>query len=454
VRVQLKDKQLKTITHPSTPPVRRALMMATCAVLSGSLSQASATEEAIGSKIGLSTFYYSEEERVAVNTTHVAIENDLGDEAFLRANFIYDTITGASPNGRIVSSAPDSSGSIPFTSASGFSISLNGAGSTGKKWLTEFTDKRAAIDLSIEKPMTRTLRGIFEGSYSSENDFTSYGGASTIAWDLNQRNTTITGGLAVLRETVSPAFGTPLGMAISNCNDTPAALASRPAWEGGQIATNCNITSPRFGNGQKRVFDGVIGVTQVLNQRTVTQLNYSHGVTLGYLTDPYKLISVVDYELDGEEVIILYENRPERRTRNSIYWKTVSQLDPKKVVDFSYRYFWDDWGIKSHTIDYKYRYDYAPKSYFQPHFRYNLQSSADFFQQAIDAADAELPRYASADYRLGKLATYSVGIKYGKELGVNAAFAMRAEYIIQSYKDMQLPDMKALVYQGTFTFKF
>ena len=439
--MQLKDKKLQ-----SKPTVRSALMIATCTVLSGSLSPVCAAEEDDGSlsKVGLSTFYYSEEDRVSVNTTHVAIENDLGDESFLRANFIYDTITGASPNGRIVPSEQSGS-SIPFTSASGFSISVNDTGSAGNRWLTEFTDKRAAIDLSLEKPITRTLKGIIEGSFSSENDFTSYGGAGTVAWDLNQRNTTITGGLALLNEIVSPGSGTPLGLGISNCAETAPAL---PDWE------TCNITVPRYGDGHKRVFDGVIGVTQVLNQRTVTQLNYSHGVSLGYLTDPYKLISVVDYTLDGEEVMILYENRPDRRTRNSLYWKTVSQLSPKKVVDFSYRYFWDDWGITSHTVDYKYRYDYAPKSYLQPHLRYNMQSSADFFQQAIDASVTGLPQYASADYRLGKLATYSFGMKYGKELGVNGSFAMRAEYIIQSYRGVDLPDMRALVYQGTFTFKF
>ncbi len=448
--MQLKDKKSEARLPASKPPIRSALMVATCTVLSGSLSSVNAMEmeSETTSNIGLSTFYYTEEDRVSVSTTHVSIENDLGDERFFRANFIYDTITGASPNGRITTSGAGSSGSIPFTSASGYSISVNNVGTTGKKWLTEFTDKRAAVDLSIEQPLARTVRAVFEGSYSSENDFTSYGGASTIAWDLNQRNTTITAGLAALKESISPAFGTPEGLGISICNDTAAALASRPVW------ANCNITSPRFGNGRKNVIDGVIGVTQVVNQRTITQLNYSHGVSLGYLTDPYKLISVVDYELDGEEVIIIYENRPDRRTRNSLYWKTVSQLSPKKVVDFSYRYFWDDWGIKSHTIDYKYRYDYSPTSYFQPHVRLNIQSSADFFQQAINAADAELPEYASADYRLGKLETYTLGLKYGKALGENGAFTMRAEYIIQRYKAVELPDMRALVYQGTFTFKF
>ena len=424
--------------------------MATCTVLSGSLTSVSVAEQVdtVPSKVGLSTFYYAEENRVSVNTTHVSIENELDDEAVFRANFIYDTITGASPNGRIITSGPVSNGSIPFTSASGFTLSVNDSGSAGKKWLTEFSDKRAAVDLSLERLLSRVITGTLEGSFSSENDFTSYGAAATLRRDLNQRNTTVTGGLSILKETVSPASGTPLGLAISNCNTSAAAIAARPAW------ANCNITTPRFGNGQKRVFDGFVGVTQVLNQRTITQLNFSHGVSLGYLTDPYKLISVVDETLDSEEAIILYEKRPDRRVRNSLYWKVISQLNPKEVVDFSYRYFWDDWGVASHTFDYKYRYDYAPKSYLQPHVRVNIQSRADFFMHAIDSSESSLPQYASADYRLGKLSTYSLGIKYGKELSKNGSFTIRAEYIQQRYADLQLPNMSALVYQGTFTFKF
>lgn len=442
--MQLKNKALKE--GHSIPPVRSALMAATCTVLAGSLTPASAEEDAETlSQIDLSTIYYAEETRVTVTTNHVAIENDLGDDEFVRANIIYDTITGASPNGRIVSSASTGGGSIPFTSASGFSISVNQGGSTGKRWLTEFTDKRAAIDLSWEKPVTRTLRHVLEGNFSSENDFTSYGGSVTLSWDRNQRNTTITGGLSILRETVSPASGTPEGLGISNCNDTAFGL---PGW------ANCNQgIGVRFGDGRKRLFDGMIGVSQVVNSRTVTQLNFSHGVSLGYLTDPYKLISMVDNNFDGEEILVLYEHRPDRRTRSSLYWKTVSQLSPKKVVDFSYRYFWDDWGITSHTVDYKYRYDYSPRSYLQPHVRVNSQSSADFFHNALDAA-LEVPQYASADYRLGELLTYSFGLKYGQKLGKSANFTVRAEYIKQNYTGSSVPNMDALVYQGTFSFKF
>lgn len=440
--MQLTDNKFDETDESSS--IRNSLVLATCTLLSGSITSVCAEEEGgTLSRIDLSTVYYSEDDRVTVNTTQVAVENEIGDEEFVRANFVYDTITGASPNGRIVQS--DGGGSIPFTSASGFSLSLSSGNSEEQKWITEFTDERTAIDLSWEKPLTRTLTQVIEGSLSSENDYSSYGISGTLSKDFNQRNTTVTAGLSVQNDMVEPADGTPLQLAVANCSETAPVL---PTW------VNCNITAPRFGNGRKRVFDGVIGVTQVVNQRTLTQLNYSHGSSLGYLTDPYKLVSVVDHALDGEEVVILYEKRPDRRTRHSLYWKTVSQLSTEKVVDFSYRYFWDDWGIKSHTIDFKYRIERGPRSFIQPHLRINLQSEADFFYPSLDAANSVLPRYASADYRLGELETYTFGLKYGKALGKSGKFAIRAEYISQDYADIMLPDMKALVYQGTFTFNF
>ena len=40
--------------------------------------------------------------------------------------------------------------------------------------------------------------------------------------------------------------------------------------------------------------DALVGVTQILSRRSLVELSYSYGKSDGYLTDPYKLLSVVD----------------------------------------------------------------------------------------------------------------------------------------------------------------
>ncbi len=48
------------------------------------------------------------------------------------------------------------------------------------------------------------------------------------------------------------------------------------------------------GDQSKDVLDFLVGVTQVINRSTLVQLNYSLSQSDGDLTDPYKIISVVD----------------------------------------------------------------------------------------------------------------------------------------------------------------
>ena len=112
----------------------------------------------------------------------------------------------------------------------------------------------------------------------------------------------------------------------------------------------------------KTVVDLLFGVTQVLSRKSLLQLNYTLGSNSGYLTDPYKLLSVIDDNQaspDYGEIInqgtagdgysYRHENRPDSRLSHAIYAKYIRQLE-EDVINFSYRYFFDDWGITSHTM--------------------------------------------------------------------------------------------------------
>ena len=99
--------------------------------------------------------------------------------------------------------------------------------------------------------------------------------------------------------------------------------------------------------------DFLIGVTHVLGRNTIGQLNYSLSIADGYLTDPYKLLSVVDRATGepapgpGDLDLYLFESRPDSRTKHLLFalWKHSLGRD---VVDLSYRYMTDDWKIDSH----------------------------------------------------------------------------------------------------------
>ncbi|MDP5041405.1 MAG: DUF3570 domain-containing protein, partial [Paraglaciecola sp.] len=159
---------------------------------------------------------------------------------------------------------------------------------------------------------------------------------------------------------------------------------------------------------------------------------------------------------------LLYENRPDTRTRNSFYWQTKYALD-FGVADISYRFATDDWKIDSHTIDSRLRINLSDTSYLQPHFRYYQQGAAEFYRPFLMEGD-NVPEFASADYRLGEMTAYTVGLKYGMELDNGDELAFRLEYYQQTPKnagfnepgalqDVDLyPSLKAVIAQVSYRF--
>ena len=69
------------------------------------------------------------------------------------------------------------------------------------------------------------------------------------------------------------------------------------------------------------------------------------------------------------------------------------------VLYATYRYYWDDWNVQSHTIDFKYRNELGGESFWQPHLRYYTQTAAKFFTLGL-INGAPLPDFASSDQRL------------------------------------------------------
>ena len=111
-------------------------------------------------------------------------------------------------------------------------------------------------------------------------------------------------------DTISPVGGTPLAF---DSIPTPGVRV-------------IDSTSALTGDRSKNVTDLLFGLTQVIDRDSVLQFNVGLSHSDGYHNDPYKIISVVD--ANGDPAIAnearnlslaLYENRPDTRTRQSLY---------------------------------------------------------------------------------------------------------------------------------------
>ena len=394
-----------------------------------------------------SILYYGELDRVHVIKPVLSARKEIGEERFLTVRTILDTMSGASPNGAAPSSRPQT-----FTTSSGrssYTVAAN------KYPMRDFSDNRVAGSVALETPLNRLLKAVLGLNGSVESDYLSLGGSATLLKDINDRLTTLSGGIAVNYDLVRPSSQIPEGLAVMGGDAGAASM--RAASDDDDEEEEGDDDGRR-----KVVMDLLLGVTQVINRRTISRLNYGFGISNGYLTDPYKIVSRVDAR-SGLPVDYLYEKRPDNRIRNSLYWHIAHQFD-EDSIHLSYRYFWDDWGIQSHTIDLKYRFEMANGHYLQPHLRYYTQTAADFYHHSL-VSGQPLPRYASADLRLAEFVSATYGIKYGMPLG-EGELRMRVEYMRQNgeshpndaigdQKNQDLfPTLEATIFQMSYSFVF
>ncbi len=373
----------------------RAGLSAACALLGINAMPARATE------IEAAALYYAEPNRVSALETVLEGRHDFGRQRLGTFKLVFDALTGPSANGATPASQPQT-----FTRPSGSGRYTVEPGATPLD--DTFHDNRVAVSADVSLPWGRMSKVGVGARYSGEHDYSSLGGSLSVTHDLDRRNTTLTAALNYARDTIFPEGGRPVPFA-----EMAAAHAPQPRLDG---------------DGSKDVLDVVLGVTQVVDRSTIVQANYSYGHASGYQTDPYKLLSVVD-PTSGEPDTYVFENRPETRARHALFGQLKRHLGGS-VLDATYRYYFDDWGVHSHTVDLHWRLPANPAWFLQPHLRYYKQTAADFYQRYLLTGEA-LPDMATADYRMGEFSAYTAGLEYGRALGGSHKVTVRAEYYWQ-----------------------
>jgi uncharacterized protein DUF3570 len=379
----------------STPSLRARLGAAACTLLATSLPSAAHAAADPRWLLETSALYYGEQARTQIAEPVIRVTRVFSDRRTIALGFTYDAMTGASPTGA------QPSGTIQTTTTPSGSVMSSGVNVVP---LSPFHDHRVAFDLGVQQPIGRPL--LLGGSFhfSQERDYQSVGGSGTLSADLFSRSLTVSAGGGYDGDHVKPQGGFHEGL---TADSILADVSEAP----------------------KHVSHGMVGFSRVLSRRWLLGVNGSRSKESGYLTDPYKVISLIDPASDSV-VGQVSEKRPDTRDRKDVMASSTYHLE-KDVFYSSYRYYWDDWGIRSHTIDLKLRHELDNGNYIQPHFRFYTQSAADFFVYGLDPG-TPLPTHASADYRLASLQTYTYGLKYGIPLPGNAReLGIRVEYMHQ-----------------------
>jgi hypothetical protein len=170
----------------------------------------------------------------------------------------------------------------------------------------------------------------------------------------------------------------------------------------------------------------------VINRETLVRVNWSVSRSDGYLTDPYKITSVVqptDSVDPGEPVTALYENRPTDRHQNAVMGQIKRHLAGTSA-DVAYRYFWDDWGVRAHSVDLLWHLDFKRVGLATPHVRWYRQTQASFYSPFLVQGEP-LPAHASADSRLSNFDAWTFGLNYSLPVNARARVSFGMEYYLQ-----------------------
>jgi hypothetical protein len=313
--------------------------------------------------------YQESDHRTEVSNPELFWQQDFGERGQFGLLLAYDEITGASPTGEIPS----------LDAASGASASASDIP------MVEYSDTRRAATASYSLRMGSHLPAV-SLSFSDESDYLSRGGSISDAWDLFGQRSTLHVGLGITRDRIEPV----------------------------------NMRE-RF---TKDGLSASIGWTQVLGARDLIDISYGLESLDGYLTDPYKSVSVPTI-VDGVPTLVArIENRPDSRRRNSVVFKYGHYFLSRGATKLSYRYYWDDWKVDAHTLEMSHDQRIGRRFILTPRVRFHTQDGADFFSYEYDEAQT----YMSSDYRLSAFWSWLAGIGFSVEIGDHVSFSLAAAY--------------------------
>lgn len=114
-----------------------------------------------------------------------------------------------------------------------------------------------------------------------------------------------------------------------------------------------------------------LGLTQILTPKWVASANFEAVSDSGYLGNPYRAARVFG--------AIVPERVPRTRSSRAMKFRVIGDLGQGNAVRAEYRYFWDNWQIKAHTLELGGSHYFGPLWLADAYLRYYKQSHALFY---------------------------------------------------------------------------
>ncbi len=303
----------------------------------------------VGAVFGVRTLYYRETgDRMKVTEPVVWIKSPIGETWEVSASATLDIVSGAS--------------AIFVSNQTGKPVQIY----TG----ASITDHRKAGDVALKHRWGESTLSVSR-TQSAEKDYRSDATGVNATYDFNERNTTLAAG-------------------YGNSNDRVRSVTDQSL------------------NARRESREYLFGVTQLVDRFSLVQSNLTYTRASGYLNDPYRL--TIAFFPTGPRVSIVADTRPDSRTQWTWLTRYKRTLQVQQaVVSAEYRYYRDDWGMRSHTVAASWLQTLNEQWKVELGLRYYAQSKANFYRPVIESRP--LPVYTSSDQRLASFGSLEPSLK-------------------------------------------
>jgi hypothetical protein len=225
---------------------------------------------------------------------------------------------------------------------------------------------------------------------------------------------------------------------------------------------------PQFA-GHQRVHSANVAFSQILTKRTLGQLSYAFIYHDGFQSSPYRYVPIygggpgspppitpagVPQSSPTQSVL---ETDPMQRVRHSFVLRIAQLLGAETSLQADYRFYFDDWGINSHTIGLMFFWPISPRWLLRVRNRVYAQASDAYFYQPFYT---QVRRFVTFDRELSRYINELVGLKLHYLVGRagpldSLLFDVKVDGIFTKYFDFPPLDQRAAVVSSIgFSFGF
>jgi hypothetical protein len=168
---------------------------------------------------------------------------------------------------------------------------------------------------------------------------------------------------------------------------------------------------PNYGSSPRQTYTASFSFSQVINTRLQASLLLDVVEQHGYLGLPFHRV----YFTDQTDAV---ENLPSNRFKLPLGLRLNYFLGDKVILRTYYRYYLDNWGVRSHTASLEVPVKITPFFSVAPFYRYYVQSAADYFAPYEQHLTTD-PYYTS-NYALSAFSSnfFGAGVRLAPPKGV------------------------------------